>query len=429
MDKQTDFSVAVSAHNPQVTVLKIRGFMDVNAAPLFERELENLMRQGRHRILVDLTEVSYISSAGIGIFVGMLSQARSQPGGDIKVFGASPKIFKVFQAIGLDVMMDFLSDEANVQSWGSPPVPVETLERFQIFLPREIFCGREFNLKVEARDAQDQLLTHYHGTPKVIVNSGLVLPHELNGFKNGVWEGRAVLTDSGPLTLLLVDAGRESRLNLFVKEESGKAGFPLLLVCKTCGRTAQVKGMDIYRCAYCNEIFFVDAWGHAITLKTGSQARRLKSKYKGMELKINSDVNYLNSIRKLIQGVCEQEGLDEVTTNAVTLTTEEALLNIIEHGNDFDPWQMIAVRLHFQKKQLTVRIRDYGDPYDITQHKTVSVKACIQKGMKGGVGGVLINQLMDKVNYRSGRNFNQLTLVKRYPPVSRAARTIRQPSA
>jgi serine/threonine-protein kinase RsbW len=268
---------------------------------------------------------------------------------------------------------------------------------------------------VEARDADRNIIWNYRGEPRLIVNSGLVLPRKLAGFQAGVWEGKVVVTDSGMLTLILVDEQTESRLDILVKEKPHKAKFPCAITCRCCGQVAQVRGMDIYRCRHCNEIVYVDAWAHLLTLKSGSRARRIKSRYKGMELKINGDVNYLNAIRRFINSLCEQENLDELTTNAVILTTEEALLNIIEHGNNFDPRQMLKIKLSFQKKQLTVQIRDYGDPHDVTQHQSVSIKSCIRKGMKGGVGGVLINKLMDRVTYRSYENYNQLNLVKRYP--------------
>lgn len=423
MDKPTEFRVSPSLYNSKIMVLRIRGFIDVNAAPDFERKLENLMKTGHFRILVDLAEVTYISSAGVGVFVGLLESARSSEGGDIKICRASAKLKKVFEAIGLDCMMDFLTEESEVTAWSKPPKLLEQLENFKISLgENEIFCGREFTLRVEARDAEQNIITDYRGEPSLIVNSGLILPRKLAGFQAGVWEGNTVITDSGILTLILVDEQTESRLNILVKEEPHKAEFPCAITCRCCGRVAQVRGTDIYRCRHCNEIVYVDAWAHLLTLKSGSWARRIKSRYKGMELKINGDVNYLNAVRRFINSLCEQENLDELTTNAVILTTEEALLNIIEHGNKFDPRQMLKVKLSFQKRQLVIQIRDYGDPHDVTQHQSVSIKSCIRKGMKGGVGEVLINKLMDRLTYRSYKNYNLLTLVKRYPPIPRKSR-------
>jgi serine/threonine-protein kinase RsbW len=163
----------------------------------------------------------------------------------------------------------------------------------------------------------------------------------------------------------------------------------------------------------------VDAWGHQFTLKPGSTALRRISRYKGLDLKINADVNYLGMLRDFISRFCKQEGLDEIQTNDVVLAIEEILHNLIEHSNDFDPWQFFRIRLDFQKKQLKIRIRDSGDPYDVTAHQSFSIRTSVLKGLKRGVGGFLVNQLMDQVKYQKLKNYNQLTMVKRFkPPLS-----------
>src|SRR5437763_1107020 len=81
--------------------------------------------------------------------------------------------------------------------------------------------------------------------------------------------------------------------------------------------------------------------------------------------------------------------MDEVMTNCVTLAIEEVLLNIIEHGNEFDQWQLMRVRVEFQKEQLKAQICNYGQPYDITKHKDISLKSSLAKGLKRGVCGFL----------------------------------------
>ena len=90
------------------------------------------------------------------------------------------------------------------------------------------------------------------------------------------------------------------------------------------------------------------------------------------------------------------------------------MLNIIEHGNDFDPWQIMRLKVEFQKKQIKIQIRDYGDPFDVTKQKNMSIKSSVVKGSRRGVGGFLVNQLMDQVRYVSQKNYNELTLVKKY---------------
>jgi anti-sigma B factor antagonist len=398
-----------------VLVLRVKGSIDSDTAPAFERQLETLLEQKHHRLLVDLSDVEYISSAGIGIFVGMVQRFRALPQGDLKVCRAAKKVMKVFDAIGLSDLLDFFDDEAGLKQWSAAAVVADPMDHFVLHaLDAEIYSGEEFTLRVEGRDAKDRIATDYSGRPKLAISQGLIFPGELEGVRAGVWEGRVAVTAVGPVTLTVSDGKWQGTTELRALEKQDKAGFPLTVSCHTCQAAITVKEPDIYRCETCDETFVVDAWGHVFTLKPGSTAKRRKSRYKGMELKINADVNYLSVVRQTIAGLCGKEGMDDTTTNSVAMAIEEILLNLIEHGNDFDPWQILRIRLDFQKKQLKVTIRDYGDPYDVTKHKEISLKSSVAKGSKRGLGTFLVNQLMDEVKYVSEENYNELTMIKRY---------------
>ncbi len=414
--------IIMTRHNsrkiPGVTVLAVKGSIDSETAPLFEKELESLLSQGSYRLLVDLAEVEYISSAGVGVFVGMLQEFRDHAGGDIKACRVSRKIMKVLESIGLDDMLDFYEDEAALKTWTAAEEIKEALDHFTLTASSgDIYCGEDFTLRVEARDANQAVLRDYRGGPGLSVSDGMVFPVELAGFDQGAWEGPVKVTAAGNLALTLKDNGHTGTLKISVEARADKAAFPIKINCSTCQAEILVKAPDLYRCEECDETFRVDEWGHRFTLRAGSTARRRKSRYKGIEIKINADVNYLGIVRQTISGICEKEGMDEVTTNSVALAIEEILLNIIEHGNDFDPWQILRLKLEFQKKQAKIRIRDYGDPFDVTKSKNVSVRSSIAKGAKRGVGGLLVNQLMDHIKYESLPTYNQLTMIKRYGTV------------
>jgi anti-sigma B factor antagonist len=400
---------------PKVTVLRVRGVIDSDTAAVFEKELETLLEEEHYRLLVDLTKVNYISSAGVGIFVGLLQKFREQPEGDMKICNASSKIMKVFEAIGLDHLMEFIKAESDLKAWKAETQITEDFDHFHITcVADKKFSGEEFNLRVEARDADQNLIDDYKEKPRISVSDGLVFPRELSGFAHGIWEGRIVMTGTGQVELGLSHEKKQSVLKINLQARPGQAEFPVKVNCRTCRNEVKVKAPDIYRCEECDETFLVDAWAHVFTIKPGSTAKRRKTRYKGMELKINADFKYIGVIRRTISGLCEQEGMDEETTNTVALAIEEILHNLVEHGNDFDPWQIFRIRLDFQKKQLKIQIRDYGDPFDVTQQKDISLKSSALKGSKRGVGNFLVNQMMDSVKYESLKNYNQLTMLKYY---------------
>ncbi|MCK5219077.1 anti-sigma factor antagonist [bacterium] len=403
---------------PNVTVLRITGVIDSDTATIFEKELETLWEEKHYRLLVDLANVNYVSSAGVGIFVGMLQKFREKPEGDMKICRVSPKIMKVFEAIGLDHIMEFIKEESDLKVWKAEIQIIENFDHFHITCTADDkFSGEEFNLRVEARDANRNLIDDYMEKPRVSVSDGLVFPRELSGFQHGIWEGPIAMTGTGQVEIGLSHEKKQSVLKINLKARPGQAEFPVKINCRTCRNEVKVKASDIYRCEECDETFLVDAWAHVFTIKPGSTAKRRTTRYKGMELKINADFKYIGVIRRTISGLCEQEGMDEETTNTVALAIEEILHNLVEHGNDFDPWQIFRIRLDFQKKQLKIQIRDYGDPFDVTKQKDISLKSSALKGSKRGVGNFLVNQMMDSVKYESLKNYNQLTMLKYYDPL------------
>ena len=69
-----------------VAVISIDGFLDAHTAPQFEQALQQEIADGRVKLVVDCAKLTYISSAGLGVFMGFIEEVREQRG-DIKVCG------------------------------------------------------------------------------------------------------------------------------------------------------------------------------------------------------------------------------------------------------------------------------------------------------------------------------------------------------
>ena len=93
-----------------VSVLNIQGFLDAHTAPDFESELQKLLNEKRYKIVVNLDGLQYISSAGLGVFMGVLEEIREN-GGDLKICCAAPKVFTVFDLLGFPSLYEFFPEE------------------------------------------------------------------------------------------------------------------------------------------------------------------------------------------------------------------------------------------------------------------------------------------------------------------------------
>ena len=117
--KGIDVYVEEAVQNRGVSVLRVSGYVDTTTSPDLERRLQALLREKRFHIVVDLTGVEYISSAGWGIFISEIREIREQ-GGDLKLAGMIPDVREVFDLLEFENILKAYPDtEMAVGSFGA----------------------------------------------------------------------------------------------------------------------------------------------------------------------------------------------------------------------------------------------------------------------------------------------------------------------
>lgn len=59
----------ITDKNKDIPTIKIQGEFDVKSAIIYKNEITNLIIEGKTRILSDLSEMDYIDSSGMGVFL------------------------------------------------------------------------------------------------------------------------------------------------------------------------------------------------------------------------------------------------------------------------------------------------------------------------------------------------------------------------
>jgi anti-sigma B factor antagonist len=109
----------VNEHAGAVEVLNVVGFMDMREVPKFEQALDQLIKAGLCRIVLDLSKLEYISSAGLGTIIGSIREVRRQ-GGDIKVGGYSAPVFDILKTFGFtEVFETYASRKEALAKFGA----------------------------------------------------------------------------------------------------------------------------------------------------------------------------------------------------------------------------------------------------------------------------------------------------------------------
>ena len=94
-----DLTLTTRQHGDR-TVVTIGGEIDVYTAPLLRDAISDLVAQGSHDIVIDLTGVGFLDSTGLGVLVGGLKKVRAHDG-TLELVCDQERLLKIFRITGL----------------------------------------------------------------------------------------------------------------------------------------------------------------------------------------------------------------------------------------------------------------------------------------------------------------------------------------
>lgn len=93
-----------------LVLLNLRGTIETTNATTLEEALERIFAENCFKIVVDLSGVTYISSAGWGIFISEIKRVRRESG-DIKLAAMRPEVREVFDLLEFDNILKPFQDK------------------------------------------------------------------------------------------------------------------------------------------------------------------------------------------------------------------------------------------------------------------------------------------------------------------------------
>ncbi len=96
-----------------VTILDCSGRITLGEGSVVLRDaVRDLLSKGQKKILLNLGEVNYIDSSGIGELVSAFTTVRNQ-GGELKLLNLTKKVHDLLQITKLYTVFDIRDDEAS----------------------------------------------------------------------------------------------------------------------------------------------------------------------------------------------------------------------------------------------------------------------------------------------------------------------------
>lgn len=101
--------------NGKENIIYLSGELDLSAASELAAVLDSVVSQGDQRLTLDLKELRYIDSTGIGMFVSVL-KVRAAMGADFRILHIPSRIQRLFEITG--VARYFVNGELQLHTQG-----------------------------------------------------------------------------------------------------------------------------------------------------------------------------------------------------------------------------------------------------------------------------------------------------------------------
>jgi len=96
-----EFAITEQPIDAERHVLAVRGEIDLFTAPELKQVLAESIEAGRIRIIVDLTDTTFLDSTALGVLIGAVKRLRSRDGA-LAIVNIDDNIAKTFEITGLD---------------------------------------------------------------------------------------------------------------------------------------------------------------------------------------------------------------------------------------------------------------------------------------------------------------------------------------
>jgi anti-sigma B factor antagonist len=102
-----EFALNEDALDDDRHVVAVRGEIDLFTAPELKQKLTDAIESGKSRIVVDLTETTFLDSTALGVLIGAVKRLRSREGA-LVIVNVDQNIAKTFEITGLDQIFTIL---------------------------------------------------------------------------------------------------------------------------------------------------------------------------------------------------------------------------------------------------------------------------------------------------------------------------------
>lgn len=135
--------------------------------------------------------------------------------------------------------------------------------------------------------------------------------------------------------------------------------------------------------------------------------------------KIPCSKTNLKDIRDFVSQVLNNHQVDGEEITRLVLAVDEVCSNLIIHSNNENVCEFLEIFIVVKKNNgVTFEIKDKGIGFDISKYIEPALSDIVKTRRKGGLGLMLVNRIMDQVEWHSEADSNTCRLYKKLDAVS-----------
>lgn len=105
-----------SQQDGAICSLALDGEVDVYTAPRLKEELISVIQGGCSHVIIDMENVGFIDSSGLGVLVSALRRVREKDG-SVRIVCTRDSVLKIFRITGLDKVFPIFADAAQASEF------------------------------------------------------------------------------------------------------------------------------------------------------------------------------------------------------------------------------------------------------------------------------------------------------------------------
>jgi anti-sigma B factor antagonist len=91
----------------------INGRIDSYTAPALSEQLNNITSKNRYKIILDLSDVVFVSSAGLRVFIDIQKICKKNNKGEVLLVTIPPRVYETLELAGFTPLFKFYDDVSS----------------------------------------------------------------------------------------------------------------------------------------------------------------------------------------------------------------------------------------------------------------------------------------------------------------------------